>query len=149
MEWLISTAEVSVGTGVLMAFIIAASTLVSHSARRVRIALVESLSTATARAEILRFPERSRRDLILLPARTAGPLDLAAALELYRSQPERPLARSGATGRTTMTSLGDYSRLSPETLRRAADMLRALQQAPEVRIGSLGRGRWEEFDLGR
>jgi len=149
MEWRISSVELSVGTGVFVALVVTAWALVTQSARRVRIALIESLPTATARAEILRFRERSRHDLILLPARTAGPLDLAAALELYRSQSPRIAARSRSAGRTTLTSLGDYSRLSPRTLRRAAAMLRAVQQEPEVRIGNLGRGRWEEFDIGR
>ncbi|MDH5234770.1 MAG: hypothetical protein OEW77_07390 [Gemmatimonadota bacterium] len=127
--------------------LLCATTLFAQSTGRVRVALVEALSSPDARAEILRFSEPGQRDIILLPASSANPLDLAAALELYRRQAGRTTAKPGLVGRTTLTVQRGAEHLRPESVRRAVQMLRAVQGSGEVRIGNLGRGRWEEFDV--
>jgi hypothetical protein len=130
-----------------MVFVVTAATLGAQSRARVRIAVIDALSAPTARAEILRFGTPGQRDLILLPSAGATAQDLAAALAAYRSLRLRAQASGGRIGRTTITAHDAATRLSPATLRRADEMLRRVRAAGESRIGNLGRGRWEEFDV--
>lgn len=141
-----SFARTSAVTGVLVALLVGASTLLAQSPHRIRVALVDALSAPDARAEILRFGAPTRRDVILLRADAASPADLAAALAAYRLIQRRTPTRAGLTSRTTITATGSGGP-SAEALRRAAEMLRSVQRATESRIGNLGRGRWEEFDI--
>jgi hypothetical protein len=114
--------------------------------RPVQIALVETLSSPSARAELVRFADPARADLILLKAHQATAEDLAAALAMLRDDVGRRPTRPGTVARTTITGIGALS-TSLKPLRSHADgMLRTVQRAPVVRIGTLGHGRWREFD---
>jgi hypothetical protein len=112
---------------------------------RVQVALVESLSTPSARAEVVRFGG-DRPDLILLRSSSVTTSDVVAALfALEGARRSRP-ARPGLTARLTV--LEGSSSASPDLriARRAEGILRQLKSSPSVRIGNLGRGRWGEFD---
>lgn len=116
----------------------------AQSARRVQIALVDSLSVPSARAEVVRFSE-DRPDLILLRSSTVTRDDLAAALAAYeRVRSKRP-DRPGLVARTTIVGNGPVATGAAQA-RRVDAILRELKSSPTARIGNLGRGRWGEFD---
>ena len=141
--------RLSVLVSVALALMVSAGSAYAQGLDRIRIALVESLSTPDARAEILRLPGAGASDVILLAADRANPIDLAAALELHRRRVRGAPKMAGLLGRTTITSLRGSERLSSGQIREAADMLRSVQLVGEARIGNLGRGRWKEFDVTR
>ena len=136
-----------VGVLLILALLASVTVLSAQSRARIRVALIESLSSSTSRAEILRFASPTERDLILLPAGAATAKDLAVALTAYRALKDRAPAAGGRVGRTSITAHDSGARLSPAVMRRADEMLRRVQAASESRIGNLGRGRWEEFDV--
>lgn len=133
-------------TAVLTLLALSARSATAQGSRPVQIALVDALSSPNARAELVRFADPARADLILLPARRATAEDLAAALAMLRDDVSRRPTRPGTVARTTITGIGALS-TSLKPLRSHADgMLRTVQRAPMVRIGNLGHGRWQEFD---
>jgi hypothetical protein len=127
--------------------LLAATALGAQSRARIRVAVVDQLSTPNARAEVLRFGLPGQPDIILLTSTGATAQDLAVALAAYRSLRLRAPASGGRIGRTTITEHDAAIRMSPAVLGRAGEMLRRVRAAGESRIGNLGRGRWEEFDV--
>ena len=115
--------------------------------RRVAVAVVEHLSQADARAEILRFSDPARPDVILLPRTTAIPDDLAAAIAAYRLSLRRTPVRSGVVGRTIITERSLDATAAAPLRQRAAAMLREVQRAPSSRVGNYGPGRWSAFQV--
>lgn len=123
--------------------------LPAQQRRAVQVALVDSLSAPNARAEIIRFADAGRPDLILLRAPSASVEDLAAALAVRSAAGSRRPTRPGTLARTTIVGISQFSRQDPSLRVAASAMLRAVQRQPESRIGNLGRGRWSEFDAPR
>lgn len=117
----------------------------AQAARKIQVALVDSLSAPGARAEVVRFSE-DRPDLILLRATTATRDDLVAALATYEHVRTRRPDRPGLVARTTIVGGGATAPPDAEVSRKAEAMLRQVKAAPPARIGNLGRGRWSEFD---
>ncbi len=113
---------------------------------RVQVALVDSLSSPDARAELVRFSD-ARPDIILLRASTATADDLLVALLSHEHIRTRRPARAGLTARTTFVNSGPVANAPAQIRRRAQDMLKTVKQSPVARIGNLGRGRWSEFDV--
>lgn len=112
---------------------------------RVQVALVETLSSPDARAEVVRF-STGRPDLILLRSSSVTTDDVAVALlTLEQVRGDRP-ARPGLIGRTTLVGAGRAPGADTKVMRRADTILRELKGSPTARIGNLGRGRWGEFD---
>lgn len=142
-----TSSRLAVGVLLTLALLASVTVLSAQSRARVRVALIEALSSPASRAEILRFSSPSERDIILLPSGTATAKDLAIALTAYRSLKERVHPADGRVGRTSITAHDAGARLSPAAIRRADGMLRRVQAAAESRIGTLGRGRWQEFDV--
>lgn len=117
----------------------------AQGAPRVQIALVDSLSTSSARAELVRY-SGERPDLILLRTSTVTRDDLIVALIAHSVvRGERPV-RTGLTARTTLVGSDAPTAASERIVRHAGEILRALKAAPSTKIGNLGRGRWGEFD---
>jgi hypothetical protein len=113
---------------------------------RIQVALVASLSSPDARAELVRFSDQ-RPDIILLRAATATEDDLLVALlsqeQIRIDRPTRP----GLSARTTFVNSGPLPDVPAGARKRASEMLKAVRNSPEARIGNLGRGRWSEFDV--
>jgi hypothetical protein len=123
--------------------------LAAQDAPRVQVALVDSLSTPTARAELVRFASPERPPLILLRSAGASPADLATALAtLERARTSRS-PRPGTVARVTILGHAGIELASPVLIARADRILRDIAQRPYARIGNLGRGRWGEFDVPR
>lgn len=120
----------------------------AQAARKIQVALVDSLSVPGARAEVVRFSE-DRPDLILLRSTTATRDDLVAALAAYAQVRSRRPDRPGLVARTTIVGSGATALPDAEVSRKAEAMLRHVKAAPSARIGNLGRGRWGEFDAPR
>lgn len=134
----------------LVALSVAARPLIAQaSGARIRVALVDTLSTPTARAELLRFSDVRQTDVILLRRGDARPDDLLAALRMHRRLEGRRPTRPGVVSRATVTGY-EVAATVPRTERAAATrMLEEVQRAPASRIGDFGRGRWSEFALRR
>lgn len=113
---------------------------------RIHVALVDSLTTPTARAEVVRFPDASRPTLVLLRAASATPDDVIAALSAITHAKRRPLPPAGAVSRLTVLGAFDADAATPVDRARASAIIRAVRAAPLVRVGNLGRGRWVEID---
>ncbi len=114
--------------------------------RTVAVALVDTLSRASARAEILRFSDSAKPDIILL-RRDADADALAAALISYRSSVSRTPSRPGLVGRTVVT---DYDVRSADAARargEAASAMARLRRTPVSRIGAYGRGQWTTLEV--
>jgi len=109
--------------------------------RDVSLALVESLSRPGLLAEILRFPEPNRRDVILLP-REATVETLAAALIAYREGARETPARRGLIGRIGVTDLRLGHPKLARVRARAARLLAQVRRERPSQIGRYGRGRW-------
>jgi hypothetical protein len=117
----------------------------AQSGGRVQVALVDSLSSPSARAEVVRFAGE-RPDIILLRSSTVTKDDVTAALVAWeKARVDRP-ARPGLTARMTIVGGGRADGADSRIVRRAEAILRQLKAAPAVRVGNLGRGRWGEFD---
>lgn len=137
---------VLVGLG-LVGIAFAASRLKAQSrhTRQVAVALVDSLSTPGVRAEILRFSDPHRPDVVLLRRESAGPSDLAAAIATYRqAELDRP-GRRGAVDRILLTARGARIPATDRHRARAAEMLARVRREAPVRLGHYGRGRWRMF----
>ncbi len=121
----------------------AQSALQAQSAKRqVAIALVDTLSQPGLRAEILRFSDPRRSDVILLPRAQVTAEDLAAAIATYRASVHRTPSRPGLVGRTGITAHDARGTRSPALRAAAARMLADVRRAPFGRIGNFGRGQW-------
>ncbi len=119
----------------------------SSSRRQVAVALVDTLSQRGLKAEIVRFSDPQRMDVILLPRDRATPADLAAAIATYRTSVARTPARPGLVARSAIT---DYSAKTPQSRAlqsRSAAMLAEVRRASFARIGSYGRGQWRPFEV--
>jgi hypothetical protein len=120
----------------------------AQDARRVQVALVDSLSSPSARAEVVRF-SGGRPDLILLRSSTVTADDLVAAMLTYdQVRASRP-ARPGLIARTTLVGGSPVDAVPDAVRRRAQLILREVKSSAPARIGNLGRGRWGEFDVSR
>lgn len=120
----------------------------AQAAPRVQVALVDSLSSPDARAEIVRFAG-NRPDLILLRSSTVRSEDLVAAIATWESARTQRPAKPGLVARTTVVSVASKGDPDVSAVRRAQAILHQLKAAPSVRVGNLGRGRWGEFDVSR
>lgn len=118
----------------------------AQAPERVQVALVDSLTTPSARAEVVRFPDTGRPALVLLRAASATPDDVIAALTAIAHAKRRPLPPAGAVSRLTVLGAIDAEAATPAARARASAIIRAVRAAPLVRIGNLGRGRWVEID---
>ncbi|MFN0098912.1 MAG: hypothetical protein ACKVS7_09585 [Gemmatimonadaceae bacterium] len=117
----------------------------SGTRRSLQVALVEMLSAPNARAELVRFADPGRADLILLREGVATSADLAAALSAREAaEPRRP-SRPGSVARTTIVGVGPQGPGLRDRMTRAEQMLREVRRSPVVRIGNVGQGRWSEF----
>ena len=130
-------------------FAVSGTPLTAQGARRVQVALVDSLSVPTARAEVLRFAEPGRADLILLRSGSATPEDLVAAIAQLRASAGRRPSRPGTVAITTIVGVGEAVPAADGLRLRAAKMLAEVRRSPVARIGNLGRGKWSEFDVGQ
>lgn len=137
---------VLVGLG-LVGLALAASRVKAHSrhTRQVAVALVDSLSAPEVRAEILRFSDPQRPDIILLPRESAGPSDLAEAIAAYRISVAHTPAKPGLVDRIALMVRAARPRASDRHRARAAEMLAQVRREPLSRIGKYGRGRWSTF----
>lgn len=120
--------------------------LLAQQRRAVQVALVDALSVPNARAELIRFAEPGRSDLILLRADAASVEDLAAALAALAAAESRRPTKPGTLSRTTIVSVGQIAPGASGLRLQAGEMLREVRRAPIARIGNLGRGRWSEFN---
>lgn len=119
----------------------------SHSTRSVAVAVVDTLSQPGLRAEILRFSDPGKPDVILLRRDAATPENLAAAIASYRESAGRTPARPGLIGRTLVTGATVTSDASVPLRRRAAEILATLRKAPHTKVGNYGRGQWQRFEV--
>lgn len=110
-------------------------------AREVALALVDTLSKPGLRAEILRFSDPNRRDVILLP-RDATVDAVAAALMAYRESATAAPTRPGLIGRIGVTDLEIAGPHAAQARARAAELLAQVRRERPVNIGNYGRGRW-------
>lgn len=117
----------------------------SGTRRVLQVALVDTLSSPNARAELVRFADPERADLILLREGLATTADLAAALSARAEAEARRPSRSGTLARTTIVGLRRIGPGLRERMQRAEQMLREVKRSPVVRIGNVGQGRWSEF----
>lgn len=117
----------------------------SGTRRSLQVALVATLSAPNARAELVRFADAGRADLILLREGVATTADLAAALSAREQAESRRPSRPGSVARTTIVGVGPLGPALRERMSRAERMLREVKRAPIVRIGNVGHGRWSEF----
>lgn len=115
--------------------------------RQIAVALVETLAQPELRAEILRFSDETRPDVILLRRDAATAEDLAAAIVSYRRSIARTPARPGLVGRTAVTRHAADSRAVASLRGSAAQMLAKVRRAPLSRVGNYGQGRWSTFDV--
>ena len=121
----------------------------AQAPRQVQVALVDSLSVQDAKAELLRFSEPGRLDIILLRSANATPDELVAAIVTLRAVSARRPTAPGVVARTTIVGHAPLGPDAAELRRRAAAILDEVRRAPVSRIGNLGRGRWGTFDVGR
>ncbi len=137
---------VLVGLG-LAGIAFAATRLKTHSSqtRQVAVALVDSLSEPGARAEILRFSDPRRPDVVLLARESAGPSDLAAAIATYCAAEARRAGRLGPADRILLTRRSASPPATDRHRARAAEMLARVRREAPVRLGHYGRGRWRLF----
>lgn len=119
----------------------------SHTTRSVAVAVVDTLSRPGLRAEILRFSDPGKPDVILLRRDAATAENLAAAITTYRESASRTPSRPGLIGRTLITSATVTSAPSEPVRRRAAEMLAALRRTPPAKVGNYGRGQWQRFEV--
>lgn len=139
---------VLVGLG-LVGLALAASRVKAQSrhTRQVAVALVDSLSTPDVRAEILRFSDPLRPDIILLSRESAGPSDLAEAIAAYRTSVTRKPTKPGLVDRIALLMRAARPKAADRHRARAAEMLARVRREPLSRIGKYGRGRWATFTL--
>lgn len=116
------------------------------SVSRVQIALVDSLSSPQARAEVIRFSDE-RPPLILLRSATVNKDDIITAITALQSASADRPDRAGLVGRLTIVGEPQATAASDRVVRRAESILRRLKSGPSVKIGNVGRGRWGEFDV--
>lgn len=112
----------------------------------VAIALVDTLSKPDHRAEILRFSDPTRPDVILL-RRDASADALAAAIITYRASLARTPGRPGLVGRSVITDLSTNAPAAALLRASAAAMLVQVRRAPLANVGNYGRGRWSTFPV--
>ncbi len=115
--------------------------------RQVAVALVDTLTQPGLRAEILRFSDQNRPDVILLRRDSATAEDLVAAIASYRGSVARTPTRRGLVGRTAITSASVHPTASRELRAAAAAMLAKVRRAPLARVGNYGQGRWSTFKV--
>lgn len=115
--------------------------------RQVAVAVVDTLSKPGLRAEILRFSDPARPDVILLSREGANVENLAAAIAAYRESANRTPSRPGLVGRTAVTGASLGSEAGRPLRERAAQMLTTLRRAPYARVGTYGRGQWSTFEV--
>lgn len=115
--------------------------------RQVAVAVVDTLSKPEVRAEILRFSDDARPDVILLRRDAANGDALASAIAAYRLSLQRTPARPGTIGRTALTGFTAGAGAGTP-LRASADaMLHRLKREPVTRVGNYGPGRWRTFEV--
>ena len=140
----------TVALGLLAVGIMLVGTVAQAQARRSRqvaVALVDTLAQPELRAEILRFSDENRPDVILLRRDSATAEDLAAAIVSYRRSVARTPARPGLVDRTAVTR---HTADAPAVARlrsSAAQMLAKVRRAPLSRVGNYGQGRWSTFEV--
>ncbi len=139
----ISTALV---TALLLTLVPVRQVAAQGAGTRVQVALVDSLSSPHARAEVIRF-SGERPPLILLRSSTVNRDDVISALAALAEGQRATSDRRGAIVRTTIVGNDPAHAANDRTLRRAEAILRQLKAGPTVRIGNVGRGRWGEFDV--
>lgn len=110
--------------------------------RQVAVAIVEELSQPAVRAEILRFADTQRPDVILLRRRDASAADLAAAIAAYRLSVQRSAGRPGAVGRVFVTEHSADAAGAKALRGRAEQILRQVRGARPSRVGNYGAGQW-------
>lgn len=115
--------------------------------RQVAVALVDTLAQPGLRAEILRFSDRNRPDVILLRRDAATAENLAAAIVSYRSSVARTPSRPGLVGRTAVTNFTANAPAIEALRASAAEMLAKVRLAPLTRVGNYGQGRWGVFEV--
>lgn len=123
--------------------------LSAQSPARVRIALVDSLSTPDVRAEVVRYGPTTEPALILLRRGDERTEDLISALAVLRSDQRAAQRPPGVISRITVAGHTDVRSVPRAVRDRAARMLSQVRSAPPSRIGNLGRGYWAEFELER
>lgn len=119
----------------------------ARRSRQVAVALVDSLARPELRAEILRFSDETRPDVILLRRDAATAEDLAAAIVSYRRAITRSPARPGFIGRTAVTRHTSDAPIGASLRASAARMLARVRRAPLSRVGNYGQGRWSTFEV--
>lgn len=119
----------------------------SARSRQVAVALVDTLAQPGMRAEILRFSDQNRPDVILLRRDAATADDLVAAIASYRSSVARTPSRPGLVGRTAVTGHAVSAPATRELRAAAAEMLAKVRRAPLARVGNYGQGRWSTFEV--
>ncbi len=118
----------------------------SAKSNRVRVALVPALPDTLARAVILRFRDAAKPDIILLPARTATPKDLAMASVLLRNMKRQtPVAPGDA--RIILTGGAPPARGGEATTRRYEALLRLIRATPRRPVAGYGQVSWAEVDI--
>lgn len=132
---------------VLLAAGIFTRPIFAQSSERIRVALVDSLSSPELRAEIVRFGDPDKASIVLLRRGDVRTDDLTAALVTLRERRAQRPTRPGVMSRISVTGYADVSRVPPEARQRAARILSEVRAAPLSRIGNLGRGHWAEFEL--
>lgn len=117
----------------------------STRTRTVGVALVDSLSSPTPRAEILRLAEPSRPDFLLLLPSNASPAILASAISTLRESGARLPSHHRRVSRLAIPAGAEISRVKPELRARAAEMLAAVRREPITIVGRYGPGRLATF----
>lgn len=115
--------------------------------RQVAVALVDTLAQPGLRAEILRFSDDTRPDVILLRSDAATAEDLAAAIVSYRRSVEKTPSRPGLVGRTAVTGHNANTPGVAALRASAATMLAKVRRAPLAKVGNYGQGRWSTFEV--
>ena len=136
--------------GLLAVAVLFVGTVVQAQAarsRQVAVALVDTLTQPGLRAEILRFSDQNRPDVILLRRDAATAEDLVAAIASYRASLARTPSRPGIIGRIAITSASVNATATRELRAAAAEMLAKVRRAPLVRVGNYGQGRWSTFEV--
>ena len=118
----------------------------SADGKRVRVALVQALPDTLARAAILRFRDATRADVILLPARTATPKDLAMAAVLLRNL-RRTTPTPPGDARIVLTGGAPPERGSEPSIRRFEALLKTVRDTPPRPVEGYGRVAWAEVDI--
>ena len=119
----------------------------ARRSRQVAVALVDRLAQPELRAEILRFSDETRPDVILLRGDVATAEDLAAAIVSYRRAVARTPARPGLVGRTAVIRQASDAPAVASLRASAARMLATVRRAPLARVGHYGQGRWSTFEV--